>query len=286
MGTAKEAGNVTVLWGGKSGLSAASTLPVPRVAHGRYGLDVAAVRDKGGARVLVGGYDGSVEFSGTFTRTGAVGAKTVNQSTPSVAVVDLADLNRDGRADRIVTSVRIGGHTGGLLYVNPGSSATPLPADGTTTAVGDVNGDGYNDLVVGDPDEPAGASDGHKGGQITLWFGGKNGLAVTPVRISQDTPGVTGTAAKHNAFGTAVAVTDLNKDGLGDIVVGVPGQTQNNKARAGVVVVVPGKKTGTPGAGSYQLSQETVSVPGTSAEGDAFGATLAVGASTRTATPT
>lgn len=277
VGTAKEAGNVTVLWGGKSGLSAASTLPVPRVAHGRYGLDVAAVRDKGGARVLVGGYDGSVEFSGTFTRTGAVGAKTVNQSTPSVAVVDLADLNRDGRADRIVTSVRIGGHTGGLLYVNPGSSATPLPADGTTTAVGDVNGDGYNDLVVGDPDEPAGASDGHKGGQITLWFGGKNGLAVTPVRISQDTPGVAGTAAKHNAFGTAVAVTDLNKDGLGDIVVGVPGQTQNNKARAGVVVVVPGKKTGTPGAGSYQLSQETVSVPGTSAEGDAFGATLAVG---------
>jgi hypothetical protein len=277
LGTTKDAGSVTVLWGGKSGLSAASTLPVPRVSSGRYGLDVAAVRDSGGAHVLVGGYDGSVEFSGTFTRTGSVGTKTANQSTPSVAVVDLADLNHDGRAERIVTSVRVRGHTGGLVYVNPASSATALPADGTTTAVGDINGDGYNDLVVGDPDEPASGSDGHKGGQITLWFGGKNGLAATPVRISQDTPGVAGTSTKNNAFGTAVAVTDLNKDGLGDIVVGVPGQTQNNKAHAGVVVVIPGKRTGTPGAGSYQLSQETVSVPGTSAEGDAFGTTLAVG---------
>ncbi|MET8632593.1 hypothetical protein [Streptomyces sp. NPDC004680] len=161
LGTTKDAGSVTVLWGGKSGLSAASTLPVPRVSSGRYGLDVAAVRDNGGAHVLVGGYDGSVEFSGTFTRTGSVGTKTANQSTPSVAVVDLADLNHDGRAEQIVTSVRVGGHTGGLVYVNPTSSTTPLPADGTTTADGDINGDGYNDLVVGDPDEPAGGSDGY-----------------------------------------------------------------------------------------------------------------------------
>jgi hypothetical protein len=276
VGSVRDAGRVTVLWGGKKGLAAASTLPVPR--GGRYGLDVAAVRDSGGARVLVGGYGGSIEFGGTFKRTGSVGTKTLIESTPSVAVVDLADLNHDGRAERIVTSVRSGGHTGGLVYVNPGYSvATELPVDGMTTATGDVNGDGYNDLVIGDPDEPDSASDGHKGGQITLWFGGKNGLAATPVRISQDTPGVSGTSTKDNAFGTAVAVADLNKDGLGDIIVGVPRQRQNNKAQAGVVVVIPGRKTGTPGAGSYQLSQETSSVPGSSGLQDGFGTTLAVG---------
>ncbi|MET7622334.1 VCBS repeat-containing protein [Streptomyces sp. NPDC005408] len=276
LGSAVDAGAVTVLWGGKNGLAAASALPVTLVKGARYGLDVAAVRDSGGARVLVGGYDGSIEFSGTFARDGSVSTKSPNWDTPSVGVTDYL-VRGDGRAARIITSVRVGGYSGGLVYVDPTSPGVPLPIDGTTTAVGDVNGDGYSDLVVGDPDEPISGTHGHKGGQITVWYGGENGLAATPVRISQDTAGVVGTSAKYNGFGTAVAVADLNRDGLGDIVVGVPGQTQNGKGRAGVVVIVPGTKAGTPGAGSYQLSQETASVPGVSEPGDGFGTTLAVG---------
>ncbi len=276
LGAAK-AGMVTVLWGGKNGLAAASTLPVPMVGSGRYGLDVAAVRDSRGPRVLVGGYDGSVEFSGTLKRDGSVSTKSLTRHTPSAAVTDFADFRRDGSVERIVTSVRVGGYSGGLVYVDPGNGSTPLPIDGTTTAVGDVNGDGYHDLVVGDPDEPVEGTHGHLGGQLALWYGGSNGLAAAPVHISQNTAGVSGTSTKENAFGTAVAVADLNKDGLGDIIVGVPGQQRNGQADAGVVVVIPGQKTGTPGAGSYEISQETGSVPGVSEEDDRFGTTLTVG---------
>ncbi|GGT35327.1 hypothetical protein GCM10014713_31230 [Streptomyces purpureus] len=274
---AVDAGLVTVLWGGRSGLAAASTLPVPKVTRGRYGLDVAAVPDSGGPRVLVGGYDGAMEFSGTFKRNGSVSTKARIDFGPSVAVADFADTNRDGRAERITTTVRLGGRTGGLVYVDPDWDRPHLPLDGTTTAVGDVNGDGYQDLVIGDPDEPAGGTNAHLGGEISLWYGGRDGLTAVSARISQDSAGVVGTSARYNAFGAAVAVADLNRDGLGDIVVGVPGQAVSGKANAGAVVVIPGRKTGTPGAGSYQLTQDTASVPGVSEPGDGFGHTLAVG---------
>ncbi|WUD74332.1 hypothetical protein OG937_22885 [Streptomyces sp. NBC_00510] len=69
---------------------------MPRVAEGRFGMDVAALRDSRGARVLVGGYDGSVEFGDTFERDGSVGVKSLNDVMPSVAGVEPADLRRDG----------------------------------------------------------------------------------------------------------------------------------------------------------------------------------------------
>ncbi|MFD7446907.1 FG-GAP repeat protein [Streptomyces sp. NPDC059909] len=274
--SAANTGMVTVLWGGKNGLAAGSTLPVRTVEGGRYGLDVAAVRDKYGPHVLVAGYDGSMEFKYSIKRDGSVGETVLNCCTPSVAVTDYGDFRHSGIADRIVTSVRVGGYSGGLVYVNP-VDTTRLPVDGTTTATGDVNGDGYHDLVIGDPDEPVNGTNGHLGGELTLWYGGPNGLAAAPVHISQDTAGVYGTSTKYNKFGTAVAVADLNKDGLGEIIVGVPGQQRNGQAHAGAVVVIPGRRTGTPGAGSYEISQESGSVPGVSERGDGFGLTLAVG---------
>ncbi|MFE7129530.1 FG-GAP repeat protein [Streptomyces sp. NPDC057638] len=97
------------------------------------------------------------------------------------------------------------------------------------------------------------------------------------MRITQDTPGVPGTSTPYTGFGTAVAIADLDKDGLGEIIVGAPGQKVSGRERAGAVTVVPGRKTGTPGAGSYQISQETALVVGASEEGDGFGLTLTVG---------
>jgi hypothetical protein len=155
-----------------------------------------------------------------------------------------------------------------------------MAGDGLTAAVGDVNGDGYGDLVVGDPDEPTTEGPvGHLGGAVHVWFGSASGVdhGAPPVTIHQDTGGVPGVGERHDRFGAAVAVTDLDGDGVGDIVVGVPGEALGGIGDAGSAVVVPGRRAGLPGQGAYTFHQDTAGVPGGSEAGDSFGNTVGAG---------
>ncbi|MFF4650873.1 FG-GAP repeat protein [Streptomyces sp. NPDC001380] len=103
--------------------------------------------------------------------------------------------------------------------------------------------------------------------------------------IHQDTAGVPGAGEHGDSSGASVAVADLNRDGVGDIVVGVPGEGLGAAAGAGDVVVVPGRRTGQLGAGSSSFSQSTAGVPGGSEPGDAFGSTVTAGDADRDGRP-
>ncbi|MCS0605714.1 FG-GAP-like repeat-containing protein [Streptomyces sp. LP11] len=285
-GTTAQAGAVTVLWGGRTGLSKATTLPTPVTEGARYGLDVAAFpRGKAFAHVLVGGWGGSVLYRGPFgTSTapgGAPGSVLTDRATPSLAHVTLGDLDGDGRPERVLSTVRLGGRSGGDVLVdhNPDGLYEPQRGgDGLVAAVGDINGDGYGDLVAGDPDDAhATAPDGSLGGRISIWYGSKSGVSATasPVRIDQNTPGVPGAAERGDKFGSSLTMSDLNRDGLADIVVGARGEAIGTKTDAGAVTVIPGRRSGTPGSGSYTITQDSPDVPGGSERGDEFGSSLA-----------
>ncbi len=102
-GTTADAGAVTVLWGGRRGLSKATTLRTPVAEGARYGLDVAAYpQGRSFAHVLVGGWDGSVHYVGPFGTSATPGGPPASvqndRSTPSLAHVVLGDLN--GRVSR------------------------------------------------------------------------------------------------------------------------------------------------------------------------------------------
>jgi hypothetical protein len=88
---------------------------------------------------------------------------------------------------------------------------TPGDQFGASVAiVGDVNGDGFADAVVGSYGGDSGGSDS---GAAALYFGRGSGMGPVAVQMSG--------AAAGDGFGNAVArVGDLNGDGFADFVIG------------------------------------------------------------------
>ncbi|MFJ9893944.1 VCBS repeat-containing protein [Streptomyces sp. NPDC091280] len=279
----KDAGLVTVLWGGRNGLTTATDLPAPSDIRVRYGIDLAALSIGAGSRtqVAVAGSEGTVVFKGPFSRTGTYGSTAAEQNTASPASVTLGDYDGNTVPDLALTTVGLSDLSGGEVYVDPATTLMqPKQGNGLIAASGDINGDGYADLVVGDPWEPEVAGvDGALGGRVLVYHGSANGIAADakPVQLTQNTAGVPDTSEKGDAFGGALTVADLNRDGLADIVVGAPCEGVGSKKRAGAVTVIPGRRTGALGTGAYSFTQDTAGVPGASETDDFFGTTVSVG---------
>ncbi len=145
------------------------------------------------------------------------------------SVASAGDVNNDGFADLIVgadsDSNAAGDRSVGQAYVyfggNPPNAVADLTLSGAAAGdffglsvapAGDVNGDGYDDVIVGAPGSDAGGMDA---GRAYVYYG-----AMAPDAVADLT--LTGAAA-HDAFGTSVASAgDVNGDNFADLIVGAP----------------------------------------------------------------
>jgi hypothetical protein len=153
------------------------------------------------------------------------------------------------------------------------SAIVPTDADqtiiGASSAAGNFDGDGFDDLVVGGIGEHGG---------IAVLYGSADGLSTSRHQwLNQGSPGVIGTNEADDDFGTAVAAGDFNGDGKCDIAVGADEQTVGSAEGAGTVTVLLGSATGITGTGSQQWNQNSTSIPGTAEDEDGFGFSLAAG---------
>ena len=214
--------------------------PTGEGAGDNFGYSVSGAGDVNGdgyADVIVGAYLNDAAGSNVgraYVYYGGPGADAVADLTLTgeaagdlfgYSVSGAGDVNGDGYADVIVGAYSDdgGGLDAGRAYVYFGGPGADAVADLTLTGAaagdwfgwsvsgaGDVNGDGYADVIVGGHLDDAGGMDA---GRAYVYFGGPGADAVADLTLTG--------AAAGDQFGISVAgAGDVNGDGYADVIVG------------------------------------------------------------------
>src|SRR5690606_25530118 len=145
---------------------------------------------------------------------------------------------------------------------------------GESIAIGDFNGDGYDDIAVGVPDDDV--STITDAGSVHILYGSANGLTATGDQVwHSDSAGIQGIAEADERYGQVLTAGDFDCDGHDDLAVGVPLESLSAN-EGGFVNVLYGSAGGLTSLDDAWY-QSGSGVPDTFEANDHFGAALASG---------
>jgi hypothetical protein len=121
-----------------------------------------------------------------------------------------------------------------------GAKGVAFDQFGWALASGDINGDGYDDAVIGAPFRDNGAI--QDAGEAWVAFGSKNGLTMKGAkRLAQGLNGLAGGSEPFDRFGSVVHVYRGDESGKSDdILIGVPAEDDGGLVDTGVVQLILG----------------------------------------------
>lgn len=148
---------------------------------------------------------------------------------------------------------------------------------GYALAVGDFDGDGYDDLAVGVPYEDIGNPLIDGAGAVNILYGSATGLGGDNSFWHQDVTDVAGAAEDGDHFGFALTAADFDGDGYSDLAVGVSGEDIGIVVDAGGVNVLFGSALGLIASRNQFWSQDVAGVSDSAEASDGFGRALTAG---------
>lgn len=302
-----KAGTVAVVYGAASGLSMANAWyvsqpwtgsdPAVQEAGDHFGCALAAgdFDNDGVDDLAVGVCNETVGvaaeagvvnvFYGVFG--GPMGDPDLTLTEPSPVAgrhlglaLTAGDINGDG-ADELVMAQAAGGFY--FLYGSLGGLATTGTMwsldQHTGVALGDFNGDGFADFVVGGPTPGWTAGDGF------VWAGSASGLVEPPASwLRQDlmvNDALDGGNEAGDRFGDSLLAADFDNDGYEDLVIGAPGEDVGPEGSefvdAGALYVVRGGVGGLDLGSAHYWTENGMVSQTVVADGDGFGTAFAAG---------
>jgi uncharacterized delta-60 repeat protein/CSLREA domain-containing protein len=250
--------------------------------------------DRGALYVLFLNATGTVRAeSKVSAATPAFGALLDDVDRFGASVGSLGDLDGDGRAELVVGAPGDddGGTDRGALYVlflhangtvrslqkvsATSGAFTGALADGdgfgsAVSGLGDLDGDGFVDLVVGAPGDDDGGTD--RGALYVLRLDA-DGTVLGEQELSGSAGSLGAVPADGDGFGSAVSgLGDLDGDGFADVVVGAPGDDDGGSDR-GALYVVRLDKVGA-ARSAQKVSQNSGALLASLVDGDGFGSAV------------